>query len=387
MSLIRLVYYSTLIGGCAAYLGWLLAELCFFRSRAGGGYAQVAMVGGIVGAAIGIGLNLVAGMANGHWKQLLYRSVPGLLAGGVGGAVGGVVGDLLFSSLGFPRAIGWMIVGLSIGMADGLFEHSPVKLRNGLIGGSIGGLIGGFLFDPIQNLIHSVAGQALMASSSGMSSRATAFVILGMCIGALIGLVQVVLKEAWLTVLDGYRAGRQLILSQPVTTLGRGDHLPLPFLGPKSYELEVEHLKIARQPGGAFVLEDNQSKLGTQVNGQPVRGPVVLKDRDVIKLGANHVRFNERARRATAAAPAPVTKAPAQLLTAPPPPPKKSTPPAPLPPTSTAAIDKPVASRSDAAPLSAPPPPKPKSPPVAKPSGLSPGPQPRVPPPPPPRKS
>ncbi len=250
MSLIRLVYYSTLIGGCAAYLGWLLAELCFFRSRAGGGYAQVAMVGGIVGAAIGIGLNLVAGMANGHWKQLLYRSVPGLLAGGVGGAVGGVVGDLLFSSLGFPRAIGWMIVGLSIGMADGLFEHSPVKLRNGLIGGSIGGLIGGFLFDPIQNLIHSVAGQALMASSSGMSSRATAFVILGMCIGALIGLVQVVLKEAWLTVLDGYRAGRQLILSQPVTTLAAATICRSRSLAPRATNWRSSTSRLLGNPAG-----------------------------------------------------------------------------------------------------------------------------------------
>ena len=128
-------------------------------------------------------------------------------------------------------------MGLGIGAVDGLYERSNSKIRNGLIGGGIGGLLGGLLFDPIQNLI---------TSQSGMSSRATAFVILGICIGAMIGFTQVVLKEAWLTVLDGYRAGRQLILGQVVTYLGRGDHLPLPFLGPMNLELETEHVKITR---------------------------------------------------------------------------------------------------------------------------------------------
>ena len=64
-----------------------------------------------------------------------------------------------------------------------------------------------------------------------MISRATAFVILGMCIGILIGLVKVVLKEAWLTVLDGYRPGRQLILSEAETVLGRAEYAALPVHG------------------------------------------------------------------------------------------------------------------------------------------------------------
>ena len=314
MSLTRLVYYSAVIGGWAALFGWLISELFFFRTGSVDGLLQVAIVGAIVGGAIGTGLSLVAGLTNANWKQILARALPGLAGGAVGGAAGGVVGELLFDSIGLPRAIGWAVVGMGIGVADGFYERSTSKIRNGLIGGALGGLVGGFLFDPIQQLI---------ASASGMSSRATAFVILGVCIGALIGLAQVVLKHAWLTVLDGYRSGRQLILSHAVTTIGRAEHLPLPFLGPSNQDLELDHVRIVLQADGTFLVEDNHSRIGTRLNNQPLQYPMRLKDGDVIKLGRNSIRFNERHRRSDDTA-VPSTAQSRTAVAVPPPPVKKA---------------------------------------------------------------
>jgi len=155
-----------------------------------------------------------------------------------------------------------------------------------------------------------------------MFSRALAFVILGLSVGALIGLTQVVLKEAWLTVVDGFRPGRQLILSQSVTTLGRGDHLPLPFLGYAGKDLESEHLHIVRQPDGSYQVEDHQSRIGTRVNGQFIQGPVTLRDGDLIRLGSNIVRFNQSGRAAAKHESMPVDLPAAGMgKTAPPPPP------------------------------------------------------------------
>ena len=284
MSLFRLAYYSMMVSGWAALAGWLISEQLVFRSRSTSPTLEVVLVMGIVGAAIGLAVNLVSGLVNGQWQRLALRALPGLVCGGLGGALGGLIGHGLYV-LGLPRAVGWLIAGLGIGMVDGLYERSSSKIRNGLVGGGIGGLIGGILFDVVRQAI---------ASPTGMSSRAVAFVVLGMCIGALVGLAQIVLKEAWLTVLDGYRAGRQLILSQRVTFLGRGDHLPLPFLGPMNKDVESEHLKITRQPNGQFVLEDNHSRLGTRLNSRPIQGPTPLADGNVIKFGTNFVRFNER---------------------------------------------------------------------------------------------
>ncbi|MFM9964541.1 MAG: FHA domain-containing protein [Planctomycetaceae bacterium] len=387
MSLPRLVYYSAMIGGWAAFIGWFFSEM-FFQSDSIGGTVQVALVGGLVGAAIGAGLNMVAGMSNGQWKQLLLRIWPGLIGGGLGGLLGGLAGNILFI-VGVPKALGWCLMGLGIGVVEGLYERSPGKLRNGLIGGGLGGLFGGMLFDPITNMI---------GSASGMSSRATSFVILGMCIGVLIGLAQVVLKDAWLTVLDGYRAGRQLILSQPVTTLGRAEHLPLPFLGSMSQDLELEHARLTRQPNGSFALADNQSRIGTRLNGQPVQSAVVLKDGDVIKLGTNFIRFNERQRKAGAESSVPASGFSGKVVAAPPPPPGSAKPSvaakpvAPLP-AVISAPPPPAMPKAEPMPTPAPAPPRPAAPNLVPPPpprssapvGASSPPPPKMPPPPPPK--
>jgi hypothetical protein len=313
MSLIRFVYYSAVVGGWAALLAWMIAE-ALVLGRALPGTLEVAIVGALIGAAIGGGLNLLAGRANARWTQLLRRLTAGFIGGLLGGAIGGTLGDLLYAAVGVPRALGWMIMGAAIGCAEGIYEQSGRKLRNGLIGGCLGGLLGGLLFEPISNLT---------ASGSGMTARATAFMILGIAVGALIGLTQVVLKEAWLTVVDGFRPGRQLILSQTVTTLGRGDHLPLPLLGYSARDLESEHARITRTASGEFVIEDNRSRLGTRVHGQPITGPVTLRDGDLIKLGSNILRFNLR-HGAAGGSPVPQAAAPSSSLgppIAPPPPP------------------------------------------------------------------
>jgi len=355
MSLVRMAYYCAVIGGWSAFFAWILCEYLFL-SRGGDGTWQVVCAAAIVGAAIGAGLNAVAGMSNGSVVQTVLRLGPGLVGGGIGGAVGGLLGNVLFVYLGMPRFIGWIIMGLGIGVVEGLYERSSSKIRNGLIGGGLGGLAGGVLFDILPGLLRS---------GSGMSSRAVGFVILGLCIGALIGLVQVALRDAWLTVLDGYRPGRQLILSSPVTILGRGDHLRLPFVGGPNTDLEPEHLAIERRSNGTFYVKDLKSRLGSFVNNVPVRGELDLRDGDTIKLGVNLVRFNLRQRRGAAQA------APAQpvipVVPPPPPPPIRSLPKPPAPASSTAssttappisqnpaAPPKPVQS-SSAPPISAPP--------------------------------
>src|SRR5262249_49477850 len=119
----------------------------------------------------------------------------------------------------------------------------------------------------------------------------------GMCIGVLIGLVKVALKEAWLTVLDGYRPGRQLILAEASAMLGRAEYVTLPFMGRNDVnEVDPEHARIVRQSDGRFILEDNDSRSGVRVNNVRVNDRVILNDGDIIKLGMNLVRFNQRHR-------------------------------------------------------------------------------------------
>ena len=359
MSLSRTVYYCSVVCGWMALLGWLFCEMIVMRARGpSGGHAEALVVGAVVGAMIGAGFNLAAGWTNPNLAQLSKRAGIGLLAGAVGGGLGAVIGNVMYD-LNLPRAFGFMVLGIGVGIADGIYERSVKKIRNGAIGGAIGGVVGGLLFAPLAGIFQS---------ASGMSSRATAFVLLGLCVGGLIGACHLILREAWITVLDGYRTGRQLILSDSVTALGRADHLPLPFLGPASKNLEPIHAQITRLSDGRYQLADNKSAIGTYVNHQRVETKL-LADGDIIKLGANLVRFNERVRKGTSdsnVAAQPSGSAVKPLPKPPSPPPRKSVPtaqspsPPPQPPTGSSG-KIPTSTPQPGSRLPPPPPPPPTS--------------------------
>lgn len=302
MSLNRLIYYGAIIGGWSAFVGWLLAEILFLRgSTADPGLGLVLLIGAVVGAGVGGGLSMLAGMVSGGWAGLAKRAGPGLLGGFLGGLVGGLLGDGLFRLLGggiVAYAIGWTLLGLAIGAVDGIYEQSLRRLRNGLIGGAIGGMVGGLLFLPVTQ-----------GMGGSMAGRAVSFVILGLCVGLFISLVQVVLKDAWLTVVEGYRPGRQMILTQPEIFMGTAEQVALNFIAFGARGVEPRHVRIIRQPDGSFVCYDNNTRNGTQVNGHPLTAPVLLRDGDVISFGVNKVRFSERRRAAGVAAPVPVMPA------------------------------------------------------------------------------
>ena len=146
-----------------------------------------------------------------------------------------------------------------------------------------------------------------------MSSRAVSFVLLGLFIGLAIGLAQVILKEAWLTVENGFRPGRQMILGNDLITMGTSEKASLIFIAYGAKGVEPIHLKISKQADGRFVLEDNQSRTGTKLNGQPIAEPTPIKDGDAIGFGVNVVRFNERVKHGDTPPPPVVKAAPKPL--------------------------------------------------------------------------
>jgi len=302
------VYYCSLFGGCAAYVGWVLGRVPPVQHHV----FQAAVRGMFLGMTVAVGLTLVDvlwHLSGREGAEANWRVVVAGLVGGMGGFLGGLVGQVLYAAT--QRSVflvlGWTITGVLIGVAPGLYDllarlardeeatGARKKVVNGLLGGTLGGLAGGCVF-----LLVGGFWSAVLSGRSELfwSPSATGFVALGLCIGLLIGLAQVILKTAWVTVVTGFRAGRELLLSRGEMVIGRAEGCDIPLYG--DGEVEKRHARIVLE-AGRYLLEDLDSPGGTYLNGRPVTRPVPLRAGDLIEVGRSSLRFGERVRRVESA--------------------------------------------------------------------------------------
>jgi len=306
MSFRNFIYYCALCGGWAAFITWAIQEFTTIQ------YIQKSLVQAtIIGAMLGLLLALVVGtldaLLNSVSIQRFIRVFICVLVGLVGSALASFVGQSLFLASGDKaifKVIGWAIVGVVIGVSIGVFDvlravsagegmrQAIRKIINGIIGGGIGGFLGGF----VQVFFGAIplGGSQTLKDLLPRFALATGLVILGMCIGLLIGLAQVLLKEAWVRVEQGFRAGREMILSKPDTTVGRAESCDIGLFGDNG--VEKMHARIVLK-GDRYMLVDVNSPGGTFVNGQRIAGPTPLSSGDMIGVGRSMLRFEERAKR------------------------------------------------------------------------------------------
>ena len=304
MSFRWFVYWCALCGGCAAYTGWVLGRISPVQQHV----LRAAVQGMFLGLVLAIGLTLVDSLWHLSRRDdlaVVWRILVGGLVGGVGGFVGGLIGQVLYSAtqLSLVLLVGWAITGLLIGIAPGAYDllvrlardedvaGAGRKVRNGLLGGLLGGVLGGVFFQGLMAGWRALLGAR---SDDYWSPSAFGFVVLGLCIGLLIGMAQVILKEAWVRVEEGFRAGRELILSRAETTIGRGEACDVGLFG--DAEIDKLHARIVLQKG-RYLLEDADSHTGTYLNGERVVGPTPLQAGDLIELGRCVLRFGERRKR------------------------------------------------------------------------------------------
>jgi hypothetical protein len=305
MSFRLFIYYCALCGGWAAFFGWALGRILSPTDAVG----SSGIKGMFLGMLIALGLSLVDALWNLSVKQpgkVLLRVGVAVLVGCVGGLLGGMIGQLLLSATGLNLflVLGWTLTGCLIGTSIGVFEvlssvvrqqdleGSRKKLLKGLIGGTVGGVLGGILF-----LVLRTAWSKMLGADDPdvfWSPGALGFVALGMCIGLLIGLAQVMLKEAWVRIESGRRAGRELILTKEKTTIGRAEACDIGLFGDN--QIEKLHASIVLS-GNHYYLEDAAAPAGTYVNDRRVSGRTPLQSGDLIRVGNSVLCFRERQKR------------------------------------------------------------------------------------------
>jgi MFS family permease len=298
MSFKAFIYYCAICGGWAAFAAWL-ALWAVGAVRIDNPFLKTPLIAGFLGLLVAAGVGVVDAMLNAVGFQRVLRVAVCMGVGLVGGAFGGLIGEALHSFNPYLLLIGWLLVGVAIGASLGVFDllraattggNLGVALKktlNGVYGGFLGGFVGGVFFGLLY--ANEATRQALPNGS-----LAIGLVILGMCIGLLIGLAQVVLKEAWLKVEAGFRAGREVMLSKDDTTIGRAESCDIGLFGDGA--LEKLHARIQRK-NNQYLLADAATAGGTYLNDKPVRKPTPLRNGDKIRVGNCVLRFGDRAKR------------------------------------------------------------------------------------------
>jgi hypothetical protein len=306
MSFRFFIYYCALVGGWAAFVGFFLGTFLAPENRLG----HNGIKGMFLGLMVALGLSLVDTLWNLSLSRIgvvLLRVGVSLLVGAVAGLLGGMVGLWLYDIWGPLFVLGWTLTGLLVGASIGVFEMiaslikqqdlsgARKKLIKCLIGGTAGGILGGTLAMLLRMALPGIF--ANKDSNWLWSPTAFGFVALGMCIGLLVGLAQVILKEAWIKVEAGFRPGREMILTKENTTIGRAEGCDIGLFG--DAQVEKLHASIV-QAGNRYYVEDVGTPGGTFVNDQRVQGRVPLNTGDKIRLGKSILCFRERQKRSTA---------------------------------------------------------------------------------------
>ena len=326
MSLQAKTYLNLLAGALAGFLAWVLTDLTGWFSDVlnarevvnGGKYL---LYGAIFGLLLGLLLAVVDTLALGSRRRILETLALGAAIGAAGGWFGLWLGQAVYGAITgsggnavtnagrflvllFARALGYSLIGASVGAAQGVVGRSAVIARQGAFGGFVGGLLGGTAYE---------IGNGLGFPSS--LSRLIALAATGALAGFFVGLVQNLLKQAWIRVVLGRNEGKEYLIAKPITTIGRSELADIGLFGDPAIaptHAAIESLPAQNRHRLRAVMEGGKRDAQFApplVNGQPVAGEQWLADGDTIQLGKRTLLFHEKATR-RGAAPMPAAPAP-----------------------------------------------------------------------------
>lgn len=315
MSFKAFIYYCAMCGGWGAFLAWalldpllgmnphLVREELFRKGEVFSKFHAMHVSSGIAGClglVVATAVGLMDALANAKPSHRPARVGMCAVLGFLGGMLGGYIGAGLLAAVGLQvmKLVGWLLVGAMVGASIGVFDligglgtgdlRGPIKKAlNGLYGGLLGGFLGGIpftLFTASEQLQEAVPRGGLAAC----------LVILGLCIGLLIGLAQVILKQAWVRVEEGFRPGRELLLTKEEITIGRAEGCDLLLLADNSIAKLHATIKLKN---GRYLLSHAAEDGETLVNDEPVNKPTPLRAGDLIRIGRSVIKFGEKEKR------------------------------------------------------------------------------------------
>jgi hypothetical protein len=254
---------------------------------------------------IGLVIGAIEGLICRTFRRAIRCGLFGLLAGVIGGCASVTCGGLIYEFIGqlskdptagagpfmlqmFRRGLAWLIVGTAMGLGQGLALKSRKLMLNGFVGGMVGGLIGGLFFDPIYLVFSN---RALIQAAE--LSRAIGFAFIGVSVGLMIGITDLLTRSAWLRVVAGPLRGKEFNFYQTPIRLGSSPKNEIYLF--KDTKIEPVHATI-RSLRDTYEIEDADSSTGTVLNGQRIKRKRLV-DGDRIQIGDSEFVYTTRDRR------------------------------------------------------------------------------------------
>lgn len=153
-----ILLFPTVAGFVGLFLGAAEGVICRNPSRAfRSGFVGLAVgfLGGLVATVpTGIMFSLMSSLALSLWKDPVPNAMPTGIA-------------LLVFMMG--RGAAWAIISIPAGIGQGIALRENKVIINGLVGALLGGLLGGLLFDPISFVLLTADGQATYSRAVGFA--------------------------------------------------------------------------------------------------------------------------------------------------------------------------------------------------------------------------
>lgn len=267
------------------------------------GLVMFAIVAGFIGLFIGAADGMVCRLPR---RAILCGGV-GLLVGLVGGLISSVLASLAYAplsafalkqsaatdstwtTLGFGiqligRSLAWGLAGSAMGLGQGIALRSTRLLLYGLIGGVVGGLLGGLFFDPIDVMLLGPD------KPSAHWSRLIGFAVIGASVGGMIGVVELMARDAWLRMTQGPLTGKEFLIFKDVMNIGASPRSDIYLFNDPAVG---EHHAVLRASGETCELETRQSQHPVLINNRSVTR-ARLRHGDSVTIGRTVFVFQQR---------------------------------------------------------------------------------------------
>lgn len=261
----------------------------------------------LIAGAIGLAIGAVEGIICRNYGRAIIAGLIGLTTGLIGGFVATIPSSIIyhltslfamkqaaeagaFSGVSFffqmtGRSVAWGVTGIAMGLGQGIAFRSGRLLLYGMVGGIMGGLLGGLFFDPIDMIFINPD------NPSAHLSRMIGFVIIGLSVGVMIGVVQLLARDAWLRMTHGPLSGKEFLFFKDKMIIGSSPQCEIFLFNDSSVH---ERHAILRVVGDNVEIENLVKAKPVVLNSHTVTTRSRLNHGDQITIGKTVFLFETK---------------------------------------------------------------------------------------------